>query len=589
MYPSLLSHSTAALVLCVLCLQGCGSNFQVTSGNSVLEELHETSNDQQVTHQASVPDVLSSVLSGAPNGRLPTAASATLSSVATSTVRITSPAYPPTVRLDAVFSQGRVFSAELEEAGTRSTARPTAEFSSVSCLTPLHALSPQASVVFGSQEWRRYFGGVGEVPRMPSDINEILDSPCPFWPGKAVKDTHLLVLIPSTVDNKAFTLDLLEELVQSPRGGGHRTQYFLYDDEVQRSSGEVYSSSPYWVLLTRDVLPGSRNQSYTAQQALVAEASHIDHSPYEIPYVLEAATAILSHYVRSGERLYEGLLDDETETPSTSTRCAALLEDTSGHPSPFTVGRFCSRGLVFLSGFDDDAAFGVSCLRKFGTRNYRPSALLHSFGAEEWRRYFGEVEAAPPLPEHIVDTLNSPCPFWLERRVKDTHLLVLIPATVAGKPFSLSLLGELIKHPKGGGYSAKCRVYASDVQERFGAQSPEGSYWVLMTRDVLEGSRHETYESQKALVAHHAGRTGLPYQLPGALEAATVILSCYVRSGERLYTNGYRTYTRCQELVAWNGSGYPATVGGFSPRGIDVFSCDGGRYDCLGVAGLRRV
>jgi hypothetical protein len=251
------------------------------------------------------------------------------------------------------------------------------------------------------------------------------------------------------VDGKAFTLDLLEALIQNPRGGGHCMRYFLYDDEVQRSSGDEYSSSSYWVLMTRDVLPGSRHKPYTVQQSLVAQhSSHIAYPPYEIPHPLEVATVILSHYVRSGSRLYGGFGD---EIFYTSTRCAELLEYVVGSQSPVTVGCFCDRGLVFLSGFDEDTDFGISCLRRFGIRNYRPSALLHSFGAEDWSRYFGEVAAAPPLPERIVDTLNSPCPFWPGKAVKDSHLLVLIPATVAGEPFSLDLLGELIRHPKGGG------------------------------------------------------------------------------------------------------------------------------------------
>jgi hypothetical protein len=360
----------------------------------------------------------------------------------------------------------------------------------------------------------------------------------------------------------------------------------LYDDEVQQSSGDVYSSSSYWVLLTRDVLPGSRNESYEVQQALVAaRSSRVDDPPYAIPNVLEAATAILSHYVRSGERLYE---EADGALPSTSTRCTALLEDASGHPSPFTVGRFCARGLVFLSGFDDDAEFGVSCLRRFGSRHYRPSALLHSFGAEEWRRYFGEVEEAPPLPAHIVDTLNSACPFWSGKLVKDTHLLVLIPATVNGEPFSLDLLSELIQHPQGGGHSTQYRYYGASTKQQFGTQSPVASYWVLMTRDVLEGSRNETYASQQALVAQHASRTGLPYELPGALEAATAILSHYVRSGERLYADAPSTYTRCQDLVAWNSSHYTVVVGGFSSGGLGVRcnfdDCSSGH----GVAGLRK-
>ena len=441
--------------------------------------------------------------------------------------------------------------------------------------------------VFGAQEWAQYFGEVGGEPSLPADIDEILNSPCPFWPGKTVKDTHLLVLMPSTVDGKAFTLDLLEELAKNPSENGHSTQYFLYDDEVQRSSGDAYPSSSYWILLTRDVLPGSRSKPYTAQQALVAtQTAHIDHTPYKIPHVLEAATAILSHYVRSGHRLYKGT-SDALSSIATSTRCAEFLEDTARHPSPVTLGRFCSRGLVFLSGFDDDAEFGVSCLRQFGTRNYRPSALLHSFGAEEWCRYFGEVEAPPPLPAHIVDTLNSACPFWPGKAVKDTHLLVLIPATVSGEPFSFNLLGELIQRPRGGGYPTKYDDYNDTVHKQFGARSLGHSYWVLLTRDVLEGSRNKDYASQKALVAAHATRTGLLYELPDALEAAAAILSHYTRSGERLYTDDPWTYTRCQALV--NGR-YPVVVGGFSFGGLDVGFDLGsvGFSGSRGVASLRK-
>jgi hypothetical protein len=390
--------------------------------------------------------------------------------------------------------------------------------------------------------------------------------------------------MPASVDGEAFTLDLLGDLVRNPRRGGYCTQYFLYDDGVQQSSGDVCSSSSYWVLMTRDVLPGSRNEPYEVQQALVAaQSSHVDDPPYAIPSVLEAATVILSHYVRSGRRLYE---DTNGVLPRTSARCTALLEDTAGYPSPMAVGRFCARGLAFISGFDDDAELGVSCLRRFGTRSYRPSALLHSFGAEDWRYYLGEVEEAPLLPVNILDTLNSTCPFRPGRQVKDTHLLVLIPATVNGEPFSLNLLEELIQRPQSGGYPAKYVVYASAVREQFGAQSPGGSYWVLMMREVLGGSRDKDYAFQQALVAHHASCTGLPYELPSALEAATVILSHYVRSGERLYTDDPWTYTRCQELVTWGDGNSPAIVGGFSSGGLGV-DLSVGRSG-HGVAGLRK-
>jgi hypothetical protein len=578
MYISSLNRLLVAVIVFGLLLQGCRTDFQVASGDSERTKLRKTSDDEQV----SLPAVLSSMV---------TAASVTAPSAVIAMDQMASLMHHLAVEDDAVSDREATSSMASEAEDKQPAAIPTAvaELSLVgrsesSRATPFSVPSP----VFGAEEWARCFGEVGAESSLPANIAEILDGPCPFWPGKRVQDTHLLVLIPSTVDGEAFTLDLLEELVQNPHREGHHTQYFLYDDEVQRSSGAVYSSIAYWVLLTRDVLPGSRNKPYEVQRALVAtRSSHVDDPPYSIPNVLEAATAILSHYVRSGDRLYEGFLDDKTETSSTSTRCTGLSEAASEHPSPFTVGRFCDRGLAFLSGFDDDGdvEFGISCLRRFGSRHYRPSALLHSFGAEEWRRYFGEVGVEPSFPSDIAGILNSTCPFWPDRQVKDTHLLVLIPATVHGKPFSLNLLGELVRRPQSGGYSTKYRVYASDVREPFGAQSPTSSYWVLMTRDVLEGSRMETYENQQALVAEHARRTQLPYELPGALEAATAVLSHYVRSRECLYSNSPYTYTRCREL---EDGQYPVVVGGFSSGGLSVFSYDGVGDDSSGVAGFRK-
>ena len=593
MYPVLLSRLIVTLMLCSVFLQGCHSSLQVTPGRAVLkhENSLRTGGCEQANNQVLVSDVQTSASPDVQDSGPMTAVPAAPPSVAATTVQLASasPIHHFAVKPDAAPSRRQALSTEteLEETDAKPAARPIAqvvELPLASCLTLPSALPfPVPVPVFGAKEWRRYFGEVGEEPSLPSDIDEILGNPCPFWPDRAVRDTHLLVLIPSTVDGRAFNLNFLGDLIQTPRVGGRVTQYFLYDDEVQRSLGDVYSSSPYWVLLTRDVLPGSRSKPYAAQRALVAaQAAYIDCLPYEIPHVLEAATAILSHHVRSGNRLYEG---GEDELPSTSTRCTELLGGAAGNQSPVTVGHFCSRGLVFLNGFDDDTEFGISCLRKFGTRNYRSSALLHSFGAEEWSRYFGEVEAAPPLPEHIVDTLNSPCPFWTRKAVKDTHLLVLIPSTVAGKPFSLNLLGELIERPKGGGHSTKYRCYSTAVQAVLGAHSPERSYWVLLTRDVLEGSRRRNHAAQQALVAARAVAVGLPYTLPSVLEAATAILSYYVLSGEYLYVDAPLTYTRCQELV---NDKHPVIVGGFSSEGLDVRDCYDSNYNFSGVGGLRK-
>jgi NLR family CARD domain-containing protein 3 len=199
----------------------------------------------------------------------------------------------------------------------------------------------------------------------------------------------------------------------------------------------------------------------------------------------------------------------------------------------------------------------------------RISVPSTAIGPKEWSQYFGEVGTAPPLPADIDEILNSSCPFWPGKQVKDTHLLVLVPATVDERPFTLDLLGELIKSPQGGGSETQYRYYDSAVQKELGAKSPGSSYWVLMTRDVLPGSRSKTYDAQKELVAAHARRLRLPYKMPDALSAATAILLHHARTGERLYKDAPSTYTRCQERLLKNR--YPVVVGGFSSGGLNVF------------------
>ena len=115
--------------------------------------------------------------------------------------------------------------------------------------------------------------------------------------------------------------------------------------------------------------------------------------------------------------------------------------------------------------------------------------------------------------------MASPCPFCAGKQIKDTHLLALIPSHVGGKALTLDYLGELIQSPRGGVHGTQYRGdwHAKYVRPAIGSQSPDSSYWVLMTRDVLEGSRSKSYQDQCALVARHQG-----YTVPGVLEAAVV-------------------------------------------------------------------
>lgn len=181
-------------------------------------------------------------------------------------------------------------------------------------------------IAFGKAKWEKYFGDIGTEPPLPKDIDQILKSPCPYWSGKKVEETHLLVLIPSAVNGKAFTIGTLGEMIKNPKTG-HPTKYYNYDNTAVKELKDQGISSSYWALITKDVLPNSRSKTYSEQEALIKES-------YAVPGALEIATGILMHHAETGERIY-------SDSPNTYTRCQETLSD--GYH--VVVGSFGSSGL----------------------------------------------------------------------------------------------------------------------------------------------------------------------------------------------------------------------------------------------------
>jgi hypothetical protein len=105
----------------------------------------------------------------------------------------------------------------------------------------------------GVEEWQRGFGvRVGVPPPMPEAITaELLNSKCPLHPGQLIKDTHILVLIPKTVDGKLYSAVKLGELCASRKGSGDK----LIDDRSSSWKRCDWAILPQakseWVLLPK--------------------------------------------------------------------------------------------------------------------------------------------------------------------------------------------------------------------------------------------------------------------------------------------------------------------------------------------------
>lgn len=205
---------------------------------------------------------------------------------------------------------------------------------------------------------------------------------------------------------------------------------------------------------------------------------------------------------------------------------------------------------------------------------------MFAFGKEKWAKYFGDIGEEPPLPPNIAEILQSPCPYFSDKTVAQTHMLVLIPKAVNGNPFTLKSLTELMQNPKEGHKISFSYSFSEEVLKEHGDTQIKESYWVLMTKDPIPGSESRFYEEQNALIAGD-----LNYQMPSVLEAQTCILMDYFRTEKRHFSCAQSvTKTRCREL----SEGRNINVGDFSDSSLTVSRGSGSVY-YVGVSALRRV
>lgn len=158
------------------------------------------------------------------------------------------------------------------------------------------------------------------------------------------------------------------------------------------------------------------------------------------------------------------------------------------------------------------------------------------FGVETWSK-IGSMEGSPVAPESLLRHLNAPCPFWPDKRVKDTHVLLLVPGMVNGKPMTLSSLKEAVEKA----------LHISGQQDSyfFGGQhdaQPIGdSYWILVTVQPIPHSSLKTLEEQKNMLSAHQ------YRLPKLAEMVAFYAGARFNEEWDLIDG---TYTRCQEESA---------------------------------------
>lgn len=183
-----------------------------------------------------------------------------------------------------------------------------------------------------------------------------------------------------------------------------------------------------------------------------------------------------------------------------------------------------------------------------------------AFGVVEWLSWYDfNIPFEPLLPHNIIEVLENSSPLSDDCKVKDSHTLKLIPQGMSEKIF-----GEIgiKKFPTTQGYNKSSNIDVINALDKPVVKS----YWVIMTKDVIFGSRGLNFKSQLNLVAKFSLDLGFNYRAPKSLEAIISILSHKARSGECRFHEYPWTYTRYLNVI----NDAQVVIGGCGFNGVCV-------------------
>lgn len=135
------------------------------------------------------------------------------------------------------------------------------------------------------------------LPPYPAELATFLSEPCPFWPGKTRRETHIVAPVFSKVEldgsTVPLTLKTLDQLDKRANGPGLR--YENYENIPENLSAD---RDFHYAVMTNDIIPGSRGKPLQQQIEKLAEKG------YELPSVVDAASAILWEKQSTGKSYF---------------------------------------------------------------------------------------------------------------------------------------------------------------------------------------------------------------------------------------------------------------------------------------------
>lgn len=145
---------------------------------------------------------------------------------------------------------------------------------------------------FGIADWQKFYG----LTLMPKQIASVanfpwsdktLNAPCPFNPGKMIRETHFAFVGLDTVSIMEF--QKLNPIATEPRFYQYGSDAWYRNEKFATKVNLKFR----WYLLLKDIVPGSENKTFDEQVAMLPEE-------YEVPTAVEETTKDFLIFKKTG-------------------------------------------------------------------------------------------------------------------------------------------------------------------------------------------------------------------------------------------------------------------------------------------------
>lgn len=190
----------------------------------------------------------------------------------------------------------------------------------------------------------------------------------------------------------------------------------------------------------------------------------------------------------------------------------------------------------------------------------------------------GQLRKAGRFP-WSEDVLNSPCPFYKGKLVRDTHFAFLGLSRLNGAPLTVAKWLEL--HPAVG----QPKFYFDTDPWHVGQPHTDVATmqlrWYLLLKDIVPGSAGKTPEEQVAMLPHE-------YGVPTTIAEVTKDILVFRKTGTRPNSLLWAACTERTVKTNKVSAGNISSVGNFDWHGLSVNLWDGAPNYRVGLGASRK-